>query len=67
MGKKNRSKSSGPKISKIKLNNIKGKKLGTGKKTKSKEIVKARRNLQRNVRKKLANQGKNRITKGVNL
>lgn len=56
-------KSSGPKISKIKLKNIKGKKLGTGKKTKSKEIVKARRKLQSKIRKKLNNhQNKKGVT-----
>lgn len=57
-------KGGGPKISKIKLKNIKGKKLGTGKKTKSKEVVQARRKLQRSVRRKLANKGKGKNVNG---
>lgn len=51
--KKGKSKGGGPKMSKIKMKNIKGKKLSSGKKTKSKDIVLARKKLQLKVRKRL--------------
>ncbi|ODM92084.1 hypothetical protein Ocin01_14598, partial [Orchesella cincta] len=52
-------KKGGPKISAHKLKNIKGKKLSSGKRTKSKEITEARKKLQVRIRKRLANKDDN--------
>ncbi|CAL8081922.1 unnamed protein product [Orchesella dallaii] len=57
MGRKNSKAKGGPKISAHKLKNIKGKKLSSGKRTKSKEITQARKKLQVRIRKRLSNKG----------
>ncbi|CAL8135187.1 unnamed protein product [Orchesella dallaii] len=59
MGRKNdkTTKSGGVKMSAHKLKNIKGKKLSSGKRTKSRDISKARKKLQVRIRKRLANNG----------
>jgi hypothetical protein len=54
-------------ISLVKRKNIKGGKLSSGKKTKNKEIVLARRKLQTAVRKKLQNKNAGGATKHAEI